>query len=77
MKFNIPINVRPVKKSHKIQVDCSMLEFIIPGASELEFLPRKKKKALKKKIAKGILNYIDEHAEELIELMKKNKIENV
>jgi hypothetical protein len=39
----------------KISFDCQLLEIIIPGASALEYLPRKKKKKLKKYVAKKIM----------------------
>lgn len=67
------INIKPVKKRHKMQFDCHMLETIIPGAGKLDVLPRKQKKALKKKLAKDILKYIDDHAEELLALMDKQR----
>jgi hypothetical protein len=63
-----------MKKKHKIQFDCHQLEIIIPGASKLEVLPRKQKKALKKKISIDLLKYIDDNSEELIKLIESKKI---
>jgi hypothetical protein len=68
------INIKPVKKKHKMEFDCHMLEKIIPGAGKLDVLPRKQKKALKKKISVDLLKYIDEHTEELIRLIESKKI---
>lgn len=76
MKIDLPLNLRPVKKKHKIQLDCHMLEFIIPGAGKLDVLPRKQKKALKKKIAVDLIKYIDENAEELIAKIEEAKAKN-
>lgn len=44
-----------MKKKIKIVFDADVLEIIIPGASDLEGLPRKKKKKLKKYVAKKIM----------------------
>ena len=44
-----------MKKRVKIFLDNEILEIIIPGASLLEGLPRKKKKRLKKFISKKIM----------------------
>lgn len=73
MKIELPLKVRPMKKKHKMQIDCHMLEFIIPGAGKLDVLPRKKKKALKKKIAIDLIRYINENADELIARMDELK----
>jgi hypothetical protein len=73
MKIEISLNIRPVKKKHKIQIDCHMLEFILPGSGKLDVLPRKKKKALKKKIAVDLIRYIDENADELMARMDELK----
>lgn len=73
MNIYLPINVRPMKKRHKIQLDCHLLEFIIPGAGKLDEIPRKQKKALKKKIAVDLLKYIDENAEELIQKLEASR----
>ncbi len=44
-----------MKKRIKISFDSLFLEIIIPGASALDELPRKKKKKLKKIIAKKLI----------------------
>ena len=44
-----------MKKKIKISFDCELLEIIIPGSSDLETLPRKKKKKLKKYVAKKMM----------------------
>ena len=44
-----------MKKKIKIVFDADVLEIIIPGASDLEGLPRKRKKKLKKYVAKKIM----------------------
>jgi hypothetical protein len=73
MNIYLPVNVRPMKKKHKIQLDCHLLEFIIPGAGKLDEIPRKQKKALKKKIAIDLLKYINEHSEELIQRLEASR----
>jgi hypothetical protein len=50
-----------------------LLEFIIPGAGKLDEIPRKQKKALKKKIAVDLLKYIDENAEELMQKLEASR----
>ena len=44
-----------MKKTVKIKFEASMLEIIIPGAYMLDFLPRKRKKKLKKFVANRII----------------------
>jgi hypothetical protein len=44
-----------MKKRVKISFESKLLEIIIPGASDLDELPRKKKKRLKKLIAKKLI----------------------
>jgi hypothetical protein len=44
-----------MKKKIKIVFDADILDIIIPGASDLDGLPRKKKKKLKKYVAKKIM----------------------
>ena len=44
-----------MKRKIKITFDAELLEIIIPGAGDLEILPRKKKKKLKKYVAKKIM----------------------
>ena len=44
-----------MKKTVKIKFEASMLEIIIPGAYMVDFLPRKRKKKLKKYVAKKIM----------------------
>jgi hypothetical protein len=44
-----------MKHRVKISFDCEILDIIIPGSSELGYLPRKKKKKLKKLIAKKLI----------------------
>lgn len=77
MNINLPINVKPMKKRHKIEFDCHLLEIIIPGSNKLEILPRKQKKALKKKISVELLKYIDENAQELIRMMESKRESHV
>ncbi len=76
MRIHLPLNLKPVKKKYKMSMDCHMLEFIIPGAGKLDVLPRKKKKALKKKIAVDLLKYVEDNAEELIEKMEEARAKN-
>ena len=44
-----------MKKRVKISFESELLEILIPGASALDELPRKKKKKLKKLIAKKLI----------------------
>ena len=44
-----------MKKRIKISFESELLEILIPGASALDELPRKKKKRLKKLIAKKLI----------------------
>ena len=77
MRIHLPLNLKPVKKKHKMSVDCHMLEFILPGAGKLDVLPRKQKKALKKKIAIDLIKYIEDNAEELMEKIEESKARNL
>lgn len=45
-----------MKKRVKISFESELLEILIPGASALDELPRKKKKKLKKLIAKKLID---------------------
>lgn len=62
-----------LKKVHKISVDLNTLDNIIPGSSKIEVLPRKKKKALKKKVSRDLLKFINENAESLVSAMDANR----
>lgn len=42
-------------KRIKVTLDTIVIETIVPGASALEYLPRKKKKSLKKKISNRLI----------------------
>ena len=44
-----------MKKRIKIEFDSRLLEIIVPGANQLDYLPRKKKKKLKKFVSKKIM----------------------
>ena len=44
-----------MKKTVKIKFEASQLEIIIPGAYMIDFLPRKRKKKLKKFVANRII----------------------
>ncbi len=44
-----------MKKTVKIKFEAAQLEIIIPGAYMLDFLPRKRKKKLKKFVANRIM----------------------
>lgn len=49
-----------MKKRLKISLDTHLLNVIIPGAYMLDFLPRKRKKALKKFVAKRLIEIAED-----------------
>jgi hypothetical protein len=51
----------------KIKIDLSLITEIFPEASKIPFLPRKRKKALKKKISKQLISLLETDAREIIE----------
>ena len=44
----------------KIKIDLDLLEYLIPGVKQIEFLPRKKKKKYKKEISIEIDKILDD-----------------
>ena len=51
----------------KIKVELDIVAMIFPEANKIPFLPRKKKKALKKKISKQLVSMLEEDAKEIME----------
>ena len=51
----------------KIKVDIDLIAKIFPEANKIPFLPRKKKKALKKKISKQLISLLEIDANEIME----------
>ena len=51
----------------KIKVDIDLISMIFPEAKKLEYLPRKKKKALKKRISKRLTDFLSDEAHTIIE----------
>jgi uncharacterized small protein (DUF1192 family) len=51
----------------KIKVDIGLIAKIFPEANKIPFLPRKKKKALKKKISKQLISLLEIDAKEIME----------
>jgi hypothetical protein len=62
-----------MKKKIKVQFDTKIIEAIYPGAKALDYLPRKKKKALKKKVAQTI---IDIAGDEVLRLKLIDRLSN-
>jgi hypothetical protein len=61
----------------KISFDCQLLEIIIPGAYMLDFLPRKRKKKLKKFVANRIIEIAMDEAlvmEAMLNIEVHNKL---
>jgi len=53
--------------SKKVKINLDIVETIFPEAGLIPFLPRKKKKALKKKISKQLVQFMEREARKLIE----------
>jgi hypothetical protein len=62
-----------MKKTVKIKFEVSMLEIIIPGAYMLDFLPRKKKKKLKKFVAERLIEIANDEALRIVAMESFNK----
>ncbi len=61
----------------KISFDCQLLEIIIPGAYMLDFLPRKRKKKLKKFVANRIIEIANDEVlrmEAMLNIEVHNKL---
>ena len=66
-----------MKKTVKIKFEASMLEIIIPGAYMLDFLPRKRKKKLKKFVANRIIEIANDEVltmEAMLNIELRNKL---
>lgn len=62
-----------MKKRVKIKFEASLLEIIIPGAYMLDFLPRKKKKKLKKFVAERLIEIANDEALRIVAMESFNK----
>jgi hypothetical protein len=66
-----------MKKTVKIKFEAATLEIIIPGAYLLDFLPRKRKKKLKKIVAQKLIEIAMDEAlsmEAMIKVELTNKL---
>ena len=62
-----------MKKRVKIKFEASLLDIIIPGAYMLDFLPRKKKKKLKKFVAERLIEIANDEALRIVAMESFNK----
>ena len=61
-----------MKKRIKMQFDCKLLAIIIPEAKNLDVVPRKRKKALKKFIAEKLIEIANNEALRLESMLALN-----